>query len=433
MNAPVGRGSGIDRRGITVLATGHGFVDMTQGVVAALLPFMISRRGYGYAEATTLVLAMTITSSVIQPIFGHFADRRSMPWMLPGGVLVAGVGIAAAGVAQTHELTLVAVAVAGLGVGAYHPEAARFANYVSGERRASGMSLFAVGGNAGFAVGPMLVTPLVLAFGLSGTALLIVPALVIAVILSVEMPRLRTFLPTASVVAPGASGSSATTGSGATAASGTRGSAAPVVPDRWGPFALVASIAGWRSAVYFGLQAFVPAFLIFRLGSSEAVANVGLTVLLVAGAFGTLAGGVVADRIGRRPVLLGSMALLGPLVLLLLVTGTVTSFILLAAVGFVGIGTFSTTVVLGQEYLPNRVGVASGVTLGAAIGFGGVAAALLGQVADGIGLNWVMALIAVLALPGLVSAMLLPRDLAPEPEVTEVTEIARAEPAPAVS
>ena len=432
MNAVgVGR-SGVDRRGITVLATGHGFVDMTQGVVAALLPFMISRRGYSYAEATTLVLAMTITSSVIQPIFGHLADRRSMPWMLPGGVLVAGVGIAAAGVASTHLLTLVAVAVAGLGVGAYHPEAARFANYVSGERRASGMSLFAVGGNAGFAVGPMLVTPLVLAFGLGGTALLIVPAVVIAAVLAVEMPRLGGFVPMArdaTAEAPVPSGSAV---SGATAACETR-AAAPAAADRWGPFALVASIAGWRSAVYFGLQAFVPAFLIFRLGSSEAVANVGLTVLLVAGAFGTLVGGVVADRVGRRPVLLGSMALLGPLVLLLLVTGTVTSFVLLAVVGFVGIGTFSTTVVLGQEYLPNRVGVASGVTLGAAIGFGGIAAALLGQVADGIGLNWVMALIAVLALPGLVSAMLLPRDRAPEPAVTEVAEVARAEPAPAAS
>lgn len=393
MSAAPGHRSGIDRRGIAVLATGHGFVDMTQGVVAALIPFMISRRGYSYAEATTLVLAMTITSSVIQPIFGHLADRRSMPWMLPGGVLVAGVGIAAAGVASTHPLTLTAVAVAGLGVGAYHPEAARFANYVSGNKRASGMSLFAVGGNAGFAVGPMLVTPLVLAFGLSGTALLIVPALVIAVVLVIETPRLRGFAPTTSAVTATASAA-----------------AVPVVPDRWGPFALVASIAGWRSAVYFGLQAFVPSFLIFRLGSSEAVANVGLTVLLVAGAFGTLAGGVFADRVGRRPVLLGSMALLGPLVLLLLVTGTATSFVLLAVVGFVGIGTFSTTVVLGQEYLPNRVGVASGVTLGAAIGFGGVAAALLGQVADGIGLNWVMALIAVLALPGLVSAMLLPRE-----------------------
>lgn len=430
MSVATGGRSGIDRRGIAVLGTGHGFVDMTQGVVAALIPFMISRRGYGYAEATTLVLAMTITSSVIQPIFGHLADRRSMPWMLPGGVLVAGVGIAAAGVVSTHLLTLVAVAVAGLGVGAYHPEAARFANYVSGDRRASGMSLFAVGGNAGFAIGPVLVTPLVLAFGLGGTALLIAPALAIAAVLSLEMPRLRGFAPTASSVdAPGATEASAR---GMTAARGMHG-APPAEPDRWGPFALVASIAGWRSAVYFGLQAFVPSFLIFRLGSSEAVANVGLTVLLVAGAFGTLAGGVFADRVGRRPVLLGSMALLGPLVLLLLVTGTVTSFVLLAVVGFVGIGTFSTTVVLGQEYLPNRVGVASGVTLGAAIGFGGVAAALLGQVADGIGLNWVMALIAVLALPGLVSALLLPRDRAVEPVVTTVAEVACAEPVAASS
>ncbi len=380
----------IDRRGIAVLATGHGFVDMTQGVVAALLPFMIVRRGYSYAEATTLVLAMTITSSVIQPLFGHLADRRSFPWMLPGGVLVAGAGIAAAGVVEGHLATLLVIAVAGLGVGVYHPEAARFANYVSGDHRASGMSLFAVGGNAGFAIGPVLVTPLVLAFGLAGTALLIVPALVIAAILVAARPRLR--------------------GAVAEAAPPAGDRAAPAEPDRWGPFALVASVASWRAAVYFGLQAFVPAFLIFRLGSSEALANVGLTVLLIAGAVGTLVGGVLGDRIGRRPVMVGSMLLLPPLILLLLVSGPVTSFVLLAAIGAVCVGTFSTTVVMGQEYLPSRLGVASGVTLGASIGFGGVAAALLGQVADQISLSLVMIVIAALALPGLLSALLLPRE-----------------------
>ncbi|MFA4927016.1 MAG: MFS transporter [Patulibacter sp.] len=387
---------GVDRRGISVLAAGHGYVDMTQGAVAALLPFLIHRRGYSYAAATMLVLAMTVTSSLIQPLFGHLADRRSLPWLLPGGVAVAGLGIGVVGVVPSHAAALVAVAIAGLGVGAYHPEAARYANYVSGTRRASGMSFFSVGGNAGFALGPVLVTPLVLAFGLQGTLLLLVPALVLAGLLASELSRLESFRPDRRPVDAVAS-------------------TAPVDPDRWVPFAQVTAVGAWRSAVYFGLQSFVPVFLIVELGSSEATGNAGLTVLLVAGAIGTLVGGPVADRIGRRPVLVGCMAVLPPLVLLLLTTGSiVVSFLLLAVIGFFTVGNFSTTVVLGQEYLPSRVGVASGVMLGAAIGLGGLAAAGLGLVADDIGLRWVIAIVAGLAVPGFVTALMLPRDPTPQ-------------------
>lgn len=380
---------GVDRRGIAVLAVGHGYVDMTQGAVAALLPFLIHRRGYSYAAASTLILALTVTSSLIQPIFGHLADRRSMPWLLPGGVLVAAVGIAVAGVVHSQAATVTAVAVAGLGVGAYHPEAARYANYVSGDRRVSGMSLFSVGGNTGFALGPVFVTPLVLLFGLSGTALLALPAIVVVFWLLRDLDRLQSFRP---------EHRAATT------------KHPPAGPDRWGPFALVAGVASWRSGVYFGLQAFVPAYLILHLGSSEASANAGLTVLLISGALGTLVGGPTADRIGRRPVIIGCMAVVGPLVLLLLVAGPILTYPVLALIGFFTVGNFSSTVVLGQEYLPGRVGIASGVTVGAAIGLGGLMAAALGLIADDIGLRWVIAIIAMLAVPALLTALALPRE-----------------------
>ncbi len=188
-------GASVDRRGISVLACGHGCVDMTQGAVPALLPFMIHHRGYSYAAASALVLAMTITSSLIQPLFGHLADRRSLPWLLPGGVLVAGLGTAVAGVVHPYVLTFGAIALAGLGVGAYHPESARYANYVSGSRRASGMSLFSVGGNIGFALGPVLVTPVVLILGLGGTVWLMAPSIVIAALLVATMPHLLSFRP----------------------------------------------------------------------------------------------------------------------------------------------------------------------------------------------------------------------------------------------
>ena len=391
----------VDRRGIAVLACGHGCVDIAQGAVPALIPFLIHHRHYTYAQASALVLAMTITSSLIQPVFGHLADRRSLPWLLPGGVLLAGIGTACAGLVHPYALTFAAIAVGGLGVGAYHPEGARFANYVSGDMRASGMSLFSVGGNIGFALGPVLVTPLVLALGLGGTVWLLVPTAIVAVTLVVNRPHLERFRPLATRAAP------------PTAGTVPGRPAAAAAPDQWGPFSLVAGLAAFRSAAYFGLQAFVPSYFIVRFASSTGEANAALTVILVAGAVGTLVGGRVADRIGRRTVLVACMAVVPPLVLLVLVSGPAVSFALLALVGFFTIGNFSTTVVLGQEYLPGRIGVASGVTLGAAIGLGGVSAALLGLLADSAGLTTVMIVIALLPLPALACALALPGSAAP--------------------
>jgi FSR family fosmidomycin resistance protein-like MFS transporter len=379
----------MDRRSIGVLASGHGLVDVCQGAVPALIPFLIARRGYSYSEATALVLVMTFSSSLLQPLFGLITDRRSISWLLPAGVLVGGLGIAAVGLVDTFVLTLAAVAVAGLGVGAYHPEGARNANYVAGNRRrATAMSLYAVGGNAGFALGPVLVTALVIPFGLGGLAWFALPMTVGALLLTFELPRIDALRLEKIAAAAGSEG-----GQG---------------PDRWLPFTGIASVAGFRSATYFGLQAFVPVFLITQMGTTDAVGNAALTVLLVAGAVGTLVGGRVADRVGTRPVLIVSLGVVVPLILALLEVSEAVAFPLLAAIGFFLVGTFSISVVLGQEFLPNRIGVASGVTLGAAIGFGGLVAWLLGLLADQTSLTTVMVVIAVLPLPGFLISLLLP-------------------------
>ena len=143
---------------------------MCQGAVPALLPFLVAQRGYSYGAASALVLAATVASSIVQPLFGLASDRHSMPWLMPAGLLLAGVGLAVAGLVHPYGLTFAAITLSGLGVAAYHPEASRYANYVSGRRRATGMSLFSVGGNAGFALGPLVVTPLLLLLGPPGTA-----------------------------------------------------------------------------------------------------------------------------------------------------------------------------------------------------------------------------------------------------------------------
>ena len=171
------------RRAITLLAAAHLFDDVNQGVIPALIPFFIAERGFTIAAAAGLVFASNVASSVLQPLFGLLADRRSVPGLVPGGLLLAGVGVALAGLAPTYALVLGAAAASGAGVAAFHPEAARQVYLSSGARRATAMSFFAVGGSLGFAIGPALATPLQLRFGLRGTVLLVIPALAMALVL----------------------------------------------------------------------------------------------------------------------------------------------------------------------------------------------------------------------------------------------------------
>jgi MFS transporter, FSR family, fosmidomycin resistance protein len=381
----------LDRRAMAVLSLGHLCVDLCQGALPALLPFLIAAHHWSYGQASALVLAATVSSSIVQPLFGHLSDGRSLPWLLPGGVALAAAGISLAGVVGSYWLTFAVVVASGLGVAAYHPEASRFANYVAGEKRATAMSFFSVGGNAGFALGPVLVTPLALAFGLGGTPLVAVLPAVVAVLMARELGRLKGFRPAA-------------------AAAGEH-AAAGAEPDQWRPFALLSAAVAARSVVYFGLMTLVPLYFVHELHASEATANTALTVMLAAGALGTLVGGRLADRFGRRIVLRTSMAVLTPLIVVMLLGGVGVAIGALALIGAATIATFSVTVVMGQEYLPSRLGIASGVTLGLAIGFGGLGAAVLGVIADATSLRTALEIVALLPLPALALAMALPEGL----------------------
>jgi FSR family fosmidomycin resistance protein-like MFS transporter len=370
-----------------VLGLGHLCADMCQGSVPALLPFLATQRGYSYAALGSLVLASGIASSFIQPIFGLLADRAGRPWLMPAGVALGGGALAAVGLVSSYPATAGCVALSGLGVAAFHPEAARFANFASGVQRGRGMSLFSVGGNAGFALGPLLTTPLVLAFGLPGTlGLLVLPVAAGALILK-ELPHLQ-----------GLEGRAA----------GLGGRAARLEDD-WPALARLGSLVCLRSGIYFGLQAFIPTYFVTQLGSSEALGNGALTVMLVAGAIGTVVGGLLVDRVGPRFVVIGSMTLLLPLLSALPLVDRTLAVVLLAFIGFLTIANFSVTVVLGQAFLPSRLGLASGVMVGLAIGVGGVAAAALGLLADSAGVTAVLWVIAAMPLPALLLALTLPR------------------------
>jgi FSR family fosmidomycin resistance protein-like MFS transporter len=349
---------GVDRRAMAGLSAGHLFTDLNQGAVAALLPFLIADRGISLAAAGAILFAATVSSSIVQPLFGIFSDRRPLPALMPLGVLLAGCGMALVGVAPSYPLILLCVVSSGIGVAAFHPEAARFANYVSGSGRARGMSFFSVGGNAGFALGPALTTPLVILFGLPGALFLAVPAVIMAAVLFHELPRMIGFKPEPVE---------------------SEGEMVADAPEHWGPFVRMIGVVTVRSFVYFG------------------------------GAAGTLTMGPLADRFGRRTVLVASMLLLPPLIFCFTFAGPFLGMALLVLVGAATVGTFGITVVMGQEYLPGRIGLAAGITMGLSIGLGGVGAPMLGLLADNAGLSLTMLVIAVLPLPGLILALSLPR------------------------
>src|SRR5215211_1921415 len=187
--------AGVDTRAMGALSAGHLATDLAQGSLPALLPYLVDKFELSYTMAAALVLAATISSSLIQPAFGIWSDARGALWLLPVGVALSGIGMAATAIAPSYWVAVVCVLVAGLGVAAYHPEGSKFASYVSGSRRASGMSFFSVGGNIGFALGPIFASSLVVAMGLNGGAFLAVPGLLVALALVFVLRYISGFAP----------------------------------------------------------------------------------------------------------------------------------------------------------------------------------------------------------------------------------------------
>jgi FSR family fosmidomycin resistance protein-like MFS transporter len=379
--------TGVDRRAMATLSAGHMFTDISQGAVPALLPFLHTDKHWSYAALSALVFAATISSSVIQPLFGHLSDRLSLPWLMPLGPGLGGLGIALVGFAPSYPLTFAAIVLSGIGVASFHPEGSRVANYVSGARRASGMSLFSVGGNFGFALGPVVVAPLILVFGLHGTAFVLIPTGLMTLVLLHELPRLKRFR---------------------TDVVGGRVQRSDQ-PEAWGPFTVLAGVITLRSFVYFGLVTFIPLYYVDVLHAGKALGDAALSAMLFGGAAGTLMGGPLADRFGRRTVLIGSMLALPPLIVGFLLSGPGLALVLATFAGAATIATFAVTIVMGQEFLPGRLGLASGVTIGLSIGLGGIGASLLGVVADATGsLRSVFEVVAVLPLLALLLTLALP-------------------------
>lgn len=357
---------------ITLLSVGHACVDVYQGAVASLIPFLVAERAYGYAAASGVVLAASLLSSVAQPLFGALTDRRPVPWLLPAGTLLAGLGIALSGSTDAYALTLLCVAVSGAGVAAYHPESARVARLAGGGSH-SAMAWFSLGGNAGFALAPLLVTAVVGTGGLRWTPLLLLPALVGAALNLTVLRAPERRHPTGGAPAAGA--------------------------DDRRSFLRLSLAVVCRSVVFTGLSSFLSLYAAERTGGGTTAGTAALFVLYLGGAAGSVLGGRLAGRWDRVAVCRWSY-----LLSVAAVAGVVwvpgPALYLCVALTSAGLYVpFSLQVTLGQDYLPTRVGTAGGVTLGLTVSVGGLAGPLIGRVADATSLRTALApLVLMLAL-----------------------------------
>lgn len=380
---------------IGILSAGHMATDLNQGALPAMLPFFIAAYDLSYAAAAAIVFAVNMSSSVVQPLFGLAADRFSKPWLLPIGLMLAGLGLALTGLVDEYSSIMVLAVVSGIGIAAYHPEAARLVNYAAGDQKSTAMSIFGVGGTLGFTVGPLIIGASLPYLGLKGSLILLVPVTVMSLIMIFYFPVLASLEPSQ------------------TPKNTEPASIDPVstdlLEDNWGAFSKIAAIVSIRSVIFFGLNIFIPLYWINELGQSKTAGAVALSVFSASGIIGNIIGGSLADKIGQKKVtLIGFWGLLFILPLIPLAGNVALALTLLVPAGGLLFLTYSPVIVLGQKYLPRRVGFSSGVTLGLAVAIGGGAAPFIGKLADMYGLGIALVFVASVTPITLLLAYTLP-------------------------
>jgi MFS transporter, FSR family, fosmidomycin resistance protein len=372
---------------LLILSFGHLATDIYQGALPAILPFLKTKLSLSYTTAGVVLMAANFTSSILQPVFGHLSDKKEKILLLPLGVLAAGLGLSLASLADSYTALLLLVVVSGLGVAAFHPEGFKTASFFTGEKAATGMSVFAVGGNLGLALGPLFSLAVITYFGFGGLPLMLVFALLFEVLLLANWGYIRSTRPVLS--------------------SKKSHLALQAPPGAYLALFLVIATVVMRSWTQLGIMTYIPFYFIEHLQGDPLYSGKLVSAFLLGGVAGTIIGSVLADRLGHKEYLVYSLvaaSLLSPLILV--VSGPLLPVVLIL-VGLTLISSFTVTIVLAQRILPNNLGVASGLMVGFAIGAGGFGVTLMGVVADHFGVAAALKSILFLPLAGLGLALLL--------------------------
>lgn len=375
---------------VYLFTMGHFSVDWAQGAIPALLPYFITQCNLSYQDAATLIFANMLLSSVSQPLFGYYSDKISKPWFVPLGPILCGLCITALAFTANYWLIFLFSMFSGFGSSIYHPEAARMVNKISGDLKGQAMGSFSVGGNAGFAIGPLVAGFCAYTFDIHGLCIWALVNFTLAFILYHNMPKVLSM---------------------AEAADEEQHQAHPeeVADNDWPAFGKLSFVIFARSIGFALCNTFVPIFWIHVLGASAATGSFALTILFSMGVVITFVGGILADKLGFIKTLRVSFCIMVPSMFLLFnSTNVVWATVFLVPVAFSLFAPYSPMVILGQTYLGKNVGFASGVTLGLTTTIGGLVSPMVGWGADMWGLVPALQILWIAAAIGAVFTFLVP-------------------------
>ncbi|WP_426445510.1 MFS transporter [Paenibacillus sp. S-38] len=364
----------------------HLLNDTIQGIIPAILPILKGSMSLSYMQAGLIVFVLNMTSSLLQPLIGLYADRHPSPYMLPLGVGATFFGVLGLAFAPSYALVLFSVLLIGLGSAVFHPEGSRVAYMAGGSRRGMAQSVYQVGGNSGHALASVMTALVFVPFRQLG-ALWFTFAAALGILVQFYIAKWYTDYLAAHPHVPRKSGE----GAGRT---GIRKRTAAAV-------LVLIFLVFARSWYQSGVSIYYPFHFMERFGMGLDRASMYIFLFSAAGAIGTFVGGPLSDRLGRRNVIFGSMLGSAPFALLLPYADELWSLVLLTLNGFIMLLGFSVTVVYAQELIPGKVGTVSGLIVGLAFGLGALGAVVLGSLVDALNLNIVLKGLSFLPLLGL--------------------------------
>lgn len=370
-----------------VLSGAHFINDMYANFLPQLLPFLLSSRGFSLTQGANMVALFTISASFLQPFFGYLVDMKGQRWLVSVGTLWMALLLGLSGLIPSYPLLLLVITLAGLGTAAFHPQASAMIGHIGGSRKGLILASFIALGNLGLAVSPLIYLPMFSHFGIRTTWVVIFPGVLTTLLLYFLAPSQEAQKENE----PGLGQVFAALGR----ASG-----------ELGKLMLVVAI---RSLVHTGLMILLPLYFLAR-NYSPAVTGSLVFATLAIGAVGGVIGGYISDRFGRKPLIVGSLGLASVVFYGFLNTSGAISFVLLGLGGMCLLSSFSVTVAAAQDVIPENKAMASGLSLGFAIGMGGLAVSPLGRYADLHGVEAAVHLVFVLPVFAALIALFLKGD-----------------------
>ena len=371
-----------------VLSLGHLCSDINQSILSAVLPFLIATYHYDYTTAAMLVAVSNVFGAFVQPFIGMLSDKNNRLLYMTLGVLLASGGMAVTGFISNFFGLCIAVIISGIGVAMFHPQAAKLFNSVSSKNaKGKGMSIFSFGGKVGFTLGPVYTAFLMNLFGMKGTILFLIPGIVFGIVCSFFNKDFEN-LDVLEVE--------------------KKEEVKSEQNDDWSGFIKLCCVVFSRSILSNGISTFLAFYFIQQFSKPNSFASMLLSVFYGIGSI-TLLGGGIADCFGHRKMVRLSFCIFLPAIFIF--TNTSHFVIALIMLIFMSCGeslSYSPMVVLGQKYLPNHTGFASGIILGLAVSIGVALCPVLGYVSDAYGLNYAFIIMTIVCAIALACSMLLP-------------------------